>query len=105
MDKGTIVFVSLELPGGWPVSARFSRLSQPETVSKFETVGSWVQAPSKAVALGQAGEDRERGLRPGSQLSYGSRRRKGCWREARSGRDRSWGVQESPKTSLPERRS
>lgn len=38
-DFGIIIFVSLELPGGRPVSSGNSRLSQPETVSRFETVG------------------------------------------------------------------
>ena len=32
-ELGIIIVVSLELPGGWPVSKKNSRLSQPETVS------------------------------------------------------------------------
>src|SRR6266480_1200471 len=45
LNFGSIVFVSLELPGEGSVSRRNSRLSQPETVSSFETVGSIVSQP------------------------------------------------------------
>src|SRR6266550_3259166 len=45
LHYGSIVFVSLELPGEGSVSRRNSRLSQPETVSSFETVGSIVSQP------------------------------------------------------------
>src|SRR6266550_2336664 len=45
LHYGSIVFVSLELPGEGSVSRRNSRLSQPDTVSSFETVGSIVSQP------------------------------------------------------------
>src|SRR5712692_8026829 len=86
-DYDAIIFVSLELPGGRPVSERNSRLSQPETISKFETSGDGGPEPSTAWVLGEEarGQPQYRRIRK----SCASRRRMACLRNSRSDRAQS----------------
>src|ERR1700719_3094204 len=83
LKYGSIVFVSLELPGEGSVSRRNSRLSQPETVSTLETVGILVSQP-RVSAFGDAAAGLQRYRR--IHRSYASHRRTVCLRSARNGR-------------------
>src|SRR5258708_30148259 len=69
---------------GRHVSGQNPKLTQPETVSRFETVR--MLRSSKALALGEAAHEQPR--YPRTRKSYGNRHRTACLRNARSGKAR-----------------
>jgi len=104
-DYDAIIFVSLELPGGWPVSHGNPILSQPETVSRFETVGAQASAPASFTVL--VLEEATRGRQRYQQIHRfcASHHRTACLRSARSGRARWSSARPSQRAFLQDQRS
>src|SRR6267154_2177420 len=78
-----------------------SRLSQPETVSRFETVGEMLRS-AKASASGEAALEQPR--YPRTRKSYGNRHRTACLRNAHSGKARWRSGQPIQKICLQDRK-